>query len=87
MTSPTKRFWNLLKQYNSILKQIYLYALFIGIVNLTLPVGIQAIINYLQTGEYTSTWIILVGFVLLGMTLMGILQVLQFRLVENIQQI
>jgi len=86
MTSPTKRFWNLLKQYNSILKQIYLYALFIGIVNLTLPVGIQAIINYLQTGEYTSTWIILVGFVLLGMTLMGILQVLQFRLVENIQQ-
>jgi ABC-type bacteriocin/lantibiotic exporter with double-glycine peptidase domain len=86
ITKPTKRFWNLLIKYKSILKQIYLYAFFIGIINLTLPVGIQAIINYLQTGELTSAWMILVGFVLIGILLTGILQVLQLRLVENIQQ-
>jgi len=83
---PIKRFWNLLSQYKNQLRQIYLYALFIGIVNLTLPLGIQAIINFLQTGELTTTWIILVGFVLIGTTITGVLQILQLKVVENIQQ-
>lgn len=85
-STPIKRFWGLLRQYRSEIRQIYIYALFIGIVNLTLPLGIQAIINFLQTGELTSTWVILVGFVLLGIAITGILQVLQLRVVENIQQ-
>ncbi|GLR19541.1 peptidase domain-containing ABC transporter [Portibacter lacus] len=83
---PMRRFWKLLKQYQKEIRQIYAYALFIGIVNLTLPLGIQAIINFLQTGEYTTTWLILVGFVLVGITITGIIQVLQLRIVENIQQ-
>ncbi len=83
---PIKRFWKLLKLYRQEIKQIYAYALFIGIVNLTLPLGIQAIINFLQTGQYTTTWIILVGFVLMGIAITGILQILQLRIVENIQQ-
>ncbi len=84
--SPIKRFWNLLKQYKIELRQIYAYAVFIGIVNLTLPLGIQAIINYIQTGELSSSWIVLVCFVLLGIAITGFLQVLQLRIVENIQQ-
>ena len=84
--TPIRRFWNLLKKFRQEIRQIYVYALFIGIVNLTLPLGIQAIINFLQTGELTSTWIILVGFVLVGIAITGLLQVLQFRIVENIQQ-
>lgn len=83
---PIKRFWNLLTKYKIEIRQIYFYALFIGIVNLTLPLGIQAIINFLQTGEFTSTWLILVGFVLVGIAITGFLQVLQLRIVENIQQ-
>ena len=59
---------------------------FNGIVNLTLPLGIQAIINYIQTGEVSSSWIVLVCFVLVGIAVTGILQVLQLRIVENIQQ-
>ena len=84
--TPVKRFWGLLNQYRSEIRQIYIFALFIGIVNLTLPLGIQAIINFLQTGELTTTWIILVCFVLLGIAITGVLQVLQLRIVENIQQ-
>lgn len=83
---PIKRFWNLLSKYKIEIRQIYFYALFIGIVNLTLPLGIQAIINFLQTGQLTSTWLILVGFVLVGIAITGFLQVLQLRIVENIQQ-
>ena len=87
MTIPLiKRFWKLLKQYRLEIRQIHAYAIFIGFVNLTLPLGIQAIINYLQTGELTSAWMILVGFVLTGIAVTGALQVLQLRIVENIQQ-
>jgi ABC-type bacteriocin/lantibiotic exporter with double-glycine peptidase domain len=75
-----------LKLYQFEIKQIYVYAVFIGVVNLTLPLGIQAIINFLQTGELTSTWILLVCFVLFGIAITGTLQVLQLRIVENIQQ-
>ena len=84
--SPFARFLNLLKQYKLELRQIYTYAFFIGIVNLSLPLGIQAIINYLQTGVISSSWTVLVGFVLFGITITGFLQVLQLRVVENIQQ-
>lgn len=83
---PTKRFWDLLKKYKKEIRHIYIYALFIGIVNLSLPLGIQAIINFLQTGELTSTWVILVSVVLLGIAITGLLQILQLRVVENIQQ-
>ena len=85
-TSPIQRFWSLLKQYKIELRQIYAYAIFIGIVNLTLPLGIQAIINYIQTGEITSSWVVLVSFVLFGIAITGLLQVMQLRVVENIQQ-
>jgi len=84
--SSTKRFWNLLSQYKSEIRQIYVYAVFIGMVNLTLPLGIQAIINYIQTGEITSSWMVLVSFVLIGIAITGTLQVVQLRIVENIQQ-
>jgi ABC-type bacteriocin/lantibiotic exporter with double-glycine peptidase domain len=84
--SPFARFLNLLKQYKLELRQIYTYAFFIGIVNLSLPLGIQAIINYLQTGEISSSWTVLVGFVLFGIAITGFLQVRQLRVVENIQQ-
>lgn len=84
--SPFARFLNLLKLYRIELRQIYTYAFFIGIVNLSLPLGIQAIINYLQTGEISSSWTVLVGFVLFGIAITGFLQILQLRVVENIQQ-
>ncbi|WP_215223979.1 peptidase domain-containing ABC transporter [Echinicola shivajiensis] len=83
---PIERLWRLLKIYKPEIRQIYIYALFIGIVNLSLPLGIQAIINYLQTGELSFSWVILVTVVLVGITVAGLLQVLQLRIVENIQQ-
>ncbi len=84
--SSLKRFWGLLKIYRLDLRQIYIFAIFNGLINLSLPLGIQAIVNYLQTGEVTNTWYLMVAFVLAGILLAGVLQVLQIRIVENIQQ-
>lgn len=83
---PIRRFWRLLRVYQKEIRQIYIYALFIGLVNLTLPLGVQAIISFLQTGEFSTSWILLVGFVLVGIAVTGILQVMQLRIVEIIQQ-
>ncbi len=84
--TPIKRLWNLLSGYKTDLRQIYLYAILNGLISLSLPLGIQAIINYIQTGEMTTSWIILVIFVLVGIAITGVLQVFQLRIVENIQQ-
>ncbi len=83
---PGQRFWSLLKLYRREIRQIYVYAIFIGLVTLSLPLGIQAIVSYIQTGEITSSWVVLVSFVLIGIAVNGFLQVAQIRIVENIQQ-
>lgn len=85
-TSPLVRFWNLINQYKKRIRLIYYYAIISGMVNLSLPLGIQAIINYLQTGELTTSWVVLVIFVLIGIAISGIIQISQLRIVEDIQQ-
>ncbi len=84
--TPVSRFWSLLKPFRVELRQIYFYAILIGLVNLSLPLGIQAIINFLQTGEISTGWLVLVLFVLVGIAITGLLQILQMRVVEDIQQ-
>lgn len=84
--SPLVRFWNLINQYKKPIRLIYYYAIINGLVNLSLPIGIQAIINYLQTGELTTSWVILVIFVLIGIAANGKIQINQLRIVEDIQQ-
>ena len=83
---PIQRFWRLLGRYKRELRHIYTYAIFIGMINLSLPLGIQAIVVYIQTGEISSSWLVLVAFVLLGIAIAGFFQVLQIRIVENMQQ-
>lgn len=83
---PVSRFWSMLRPFRLQLRQIYFYAIMIGLVNLSLPLGIQAIINFLQSGDISAGWVVLVGFVLAGIAITGLLQILQMRVVENIQQ-
>ena len=66
--------------------QIFYYAIFAGIVNLSLPLGIQAIINLIQGAQVSTSWIILVTLVTLGVAFAGMLQLTQIRIIENVQQ-
>ncbi len=84
--SPFWRFRNLLALERNDISQVYIYAFFNGLVNLTLPLGIQAIVNLIQGGEITTSWYVLVAFVITGIALTGILQILQLRIVENLAQ-
>lgn len=84
--SPLKRLQRLLSVYRAEIYHVYIYAFFNGLVNLSLPLGIQAIVNLIQGGEITTSWYILVTLVIGGVLLAGILQLLQLRIVENLAQ-
>jgi len=83
---PLSRLWLLLKPDQSEIRNVYLYAFFNGIVYLSLPLGIQAIIGLIQGGQVSSSWIVLIIFVLGGIALNGLLTVSQMRIVEHLQQ-
>ena len=84
--SPLQRFWGLLKPDKKEIVNIYIYAAFNGLVNLSLPLGIQAILNLVQGAQMTTSWIMLVIFVILGVAATGVLQIYQLRITENLQQ-
>ena len=66
--------------------QVFYYAIFAGLVNLSLPLGIQAIINLIQGAQVSTSWIVLVVLVTLGVAFVGALQLMQIRIIENVQQ-
>lgn len=84
--TPLQRFYNLLKLDRRDIYQIFFYAIFSGLVSLSLPLGIQAIINLIQAGRVSISWIVLVIIVVIGVALVGILSLMQLRITENLQQ-
>lgn len=84
--TPWKRLVNLLKLDRKDILQVFYYAIFAGLVNLSLPLGIQAIINLIQGAQVSTSWIILVILVTLGVAFGGALQLMQIRIIENVQQ-
>lgn len=84
--TPLQRFYNLLKLDKRDISQIIFYAIFAGLVSLSLPLGIQAIINLIQAGQVSISWIVLVVIVVIGVALVGILSLMQLRITENLQQ-
>jgi ABC-type bacteriocin/lantibiotic exporter with double-glycine peptidase domain len=65
---------------------IYFFATMYGLLQLTIPLGIQMVVNFIQAFTYsTSLWVLIV-LVLLGVLFSGIFQVTQMRLIERINQ-
>lgn len=83
---PLKRFWQLLATERKDIGKIYVYALFNGLLSLSIPLGIQAIINLIQSGTTSTAWVVLVIVVLIGLALAGIFQIFQLSVAERIQQ-
>ena len=83
---PLQRLFKLLRLE---LRSIYLilgYAAFAGVVSLSLPLGIQAIINFIQAGEFRITMIVLITLVLISVIFTGLLSYMQMRVAEDLQQ-
>ena len=64
--TPLKRFKNLILIDKQDIYQIFLYSIIAGLISLSLPLGIQSIINFIQAGKVSTSWIVLVGVVVIG---------------------
>ncbi len=84
--TPLKRFWRLLVVDKEEIRNIYIYSVFNGLISLSLPLGIQAIVNLIQGGQVSTSWVVLVLMVVLGVAISGLLRIAQLRITENLQQ-
>jgi len=84
--TPWRRLVGLLQLEKKDILQVFYYAIFAGVVALSLPLGIQAIINLIQGAQISTSWVILVIIVTLGVAFQGSLQLMQIRIIETIQQ-
>ncbi|WP_294674308.1 ABC transporter ATP-binding protein [uncultured Fluviicola sp.] len=84
--NPLKHLSDLLKLEKSDISALYFYAVVSGILSLSLPLGIQSVIHFIQSGQITTSWLLLVLLVISGVVLTGVMQIMQLRITENIQQ-
>ncbi|SNR35417.1 peptidase domain-containing ABC transporter [Lutibacter flavus] len=84
--SPWKRFLGLLELERKDIFQIAYYAIFEGVIALSLPLGIQTIIGLLQGAQISASWIVLIILITVGVAFSGILKLMQMRIIETIQQ-
>lgn len=84
--TPWQRLVGLLQLEKRDIIQILYYAIFSGMVALSLPLGIQAIINLIQGAQISTSWVVLVTLVTMGVAFSGVLQLMQLRIIETIQQ-
>ncbi len=88
-TSVMKPVTRLLKLLHSEKKDIwiiYLYASLIGLTSLSLPLGIQAIVSFISGGVIFNSVTLLITLVIVGLILVGGLQIMQLTMVELLQR-
>lgn len=88
--SSLTKFFKIIRFERKEIVAIYFYAILSGIIQLSLPLGIQTIINFSQAaagiGNLPVSIIVLIIIVLIGILVSGILQVNQMKIVEKIEQ-
>ncbi len=82
----TQRFFKFLELDRKDISYIYLYAIFAGLITLSLPLGIQAIINLMVGGEVSSSLFLLIGIITAGITFNGFLTIMQLTVTETLQR-
>ncbi len=82
----TQRFFKLLELDRKEITYIYLYAIFAGLITLSLPLGIQAIINLMVGGQVSSSLFLLIGIITIGVALNGVLTIMQLTVTETLQR-
>jgi len=84
--TPLKRLWYLLQSEKKDIYHLYFFAIMIALVNLTLPLGIQAIIGLMSGGLMIESVFVLMILVIAATLVSGWLQIQQLSLVEILQQ-
>jgi len=84
--SVLNRFASLIRPDRKEIRNIYIFAIFSGMLSLGLPLGIQMIINFVQLGQISTSWFVLVALVVASIGFSGVLNIYQLKITENLQQ-
>lgn len=84
--NSVKRILDIVKFERKEISAIYFFAILNGLVQLSLPLGIQSIISFVIGGAISTSLVLLIFFVVLGVFISGWLQVNQMKVIEKIQQ-
>lgn len=84
--SPLSRILNLVKLERKEITAVYIYAILNGLIQLSLPLGVQAIIGFVLGATMRASLIVLITLIVLGVLAAGIMQVNQMKIIEKIQQ-
>jgi ABC-type bacteriocin/lantibiotic exporter with double-glycine peptidase domain len=76
----------LINDHKKEITSIYLFSILGGIVNLSLPLGVQTIIGLVMGATLVTSIYVLIFLVVLGVFLMGLFQINQMKIIESIQQ-
>ncbi|MDI9341542.1 MAG: ABC transporter ATP-binding protein [Sediminibacterium sp.] len=84
--SPFKKLLAILRMDSKDILSLFFYATLGGLIGLAIPLGIQSLINFLQTGQVTASGIVLIIVIILSVLFSGLLQIVQLWLMEILQQ-
>jgi ABC-type bacteriocin/lantibiotic exporter with double-glycine peptidase domain len=84
--TPVRRLLNLLGTERRDIGYIYIYAVAVGIISLSLPLGTQAIVGFIAGGMWFNSVILLISLVVVGVLVAGGLQIMQISMVEILQR-
>lgn len=86
ITGPVSRLFKLLHAEKKDIFYIYFYSILIAVISLTLPVGVQSIMELISGGVFFSSIIVLMAIVVVGVLAAGILQLMQYSIVEVLER-
>lgn len=84
--SPFTRIMNLVKLDRKEISAVYFYAIMNGLIQLSVPIGVQAIIGFVLGASMRASLVVLIILVVLGVLSAGLMQINQMKLIEKIQQ-
>ncbi|MDQ8004226.1 MAG: ATP-binding cassette domain-containing protein [Pedobacter sp.] len=85
-TKSSKALFKYITKEKKDVTAIYVYAILSGLVQLSIPLGIQAIVSFVMGATMVTSLYLLIGFVVLGTFLAGFFRIKVMQIIEKIQQ-
>ncbi len=84
--NPVTRILNLVKLEKEEITSVYFYAILKGLIQLSLPLGVQTIIGFVLGASMRASLAVLITLVVAGVLAAGLMKVNQMKIIEKIQQ-
>jgi ATP-binding cassette, subfamily B, bacterial len=75
------------KQFRKDIIAIYFFAILGGLIQVSIPLGIQAIVGFSIGANFVTSIYVLIVLIILGVLMVGLMQIAQIRIIERIQQL